>query len=503
MLPETTPAVARALEAAAGFALADTDSTIEPVHLFHALMLEDEGRAFLAAVSAGLDLDYYRRAVPVVGSAIPPVGMPLSATTRAAFSLARLLTQQHVDDNAVAGDVLLLALLKTDENLLRSTGSIGLQLDQLAKLVLPPVEATATSHEPLDFSRSVDDAGLARLLDAAANRAREGLRVAEDYCRFVLDDATLCGESKSMRHDLAAALSSLPAGALLTARDTPGDVGTRLSTDAESERASPEDVARVNLKRLQEALRSLEEYGKVHDADIGRSMEALRYRSYTLEKAILASLPARKLLSEARLYLLVTGANCLGPLEYTVMEAAAGGVDIVQLREKGICDRELLERARLMRRWTQKAGILFLVNDRPEIARLAEADGVHLGQDDLAVREARRILGPDALIGVSTHNLDQLRLAVLDGASYVGIGPTFPSGTKDFGELAGLEYIRTAGAATSLAAFAIGGICASNVDEVVRAGCRRIAVSQAILRAENPRAMAVELRRRLATASER
>jgi thiamine-phosphate pyrophosphorylase len=150
-----------------------------------------------------------------------------------------------------------------------------------------------------------------------------------------------------------------------------------------------------------------------------------------------------------------------------------------------------------MRRWTRRAGVLFIVNDRPDIARLAEADGVHLGQDDLSVNEARRILGPDALIGVSTHNLDQLRRAVLAGASYVGIGPTLPSATKDFGELAGLDYIREASAATSLPAFAIGGIDASNVDEVVNAGCRRIALSQAILQAESPRAMAVELRRRL------
>src|SRR4051794_10471359 len=104
------------------------------------------------------------------------------------------------------------------------------------------------------------------------------------------------------------------------------------------------------------------------------------------------------------------------------------------MREKDLPDRELLERARQLRQWTRQAGVLFIVNDRPDIARLVEADGVHLGQDDLPVREARRILGPDALVGVSTHNLEQVRQAILDGASYLGVGPTFPSKTKEFRE---------------------------------------------------------------------
>jgi thiamine-phosphate pyrophosphorylase len=188
-------------------------------------------------------------------------------------------------------------------------------------------------------------------------------------------------------------------------------------------------------------------------------------------------------------------------MDRTIAEAAAGGVDVVQLREKGLGDRALLERARQVRRWTREAGVLFIVNDRPDIARLAEADGVHLGQDDLPVSAARRVFGPAALIGVSTHNLRQLRQAVLDGASYVGVGPAFRSNTKEFAELAGLDYVREALAATSLPAFVIGGIDATNIDQVVAAGGRRVAVSQAILRAESPRAVATELRRRLTSGS--
>src|SRR5262249_5069941 len=159
------------------------------------------------------------------------------------------------------------------------------------------------------------------------------------------------------------------------------------------------------------------------------------------------------------------------------------------LREKGWSDRALLERAREVRRWTRRAGVLFILNDRPDLARLAEADGVHLGQDDLPVKEARRILGPDALIGVSTHNVEQLRQAILDGASYVGVGPTFSSGTKNFQELAGLEFVRQASALMSLPAFVIGGVNPRTVGEAVAAGARRVAVSQVIAQADDPRAV--------------
>src|SRR5205085_3022756 len=153
---------------------------------------------------------------------------------------------------------------------------------------------------------------------------------------------------------------------------------------------------------------------------------------------------ARARLADVRLYVLVSGASCVHSLEWTIREAAAGGAQAFQLREKGLDDRALLERARQVRRWTRATGALFILNDRPDIARLAEADGVHVGQDELPVKEARRILGADAIIGVSTHNITQLRQAVLDGATYVGVGPTFASATKDFAEFAGLEFIRQA-----------------------------------------------------------
>jgi thiamine-phosphate pyrophosphorylase len=151
----------------------------------------------------------------------------------------------------------------------------------------------------------------------------------------VLDDRFLSGELKRLRHDLTVLLSELPQGLLLQGRDTLGDVGTALATPQEQERHSLMAVVQANLKRLQEALRSLEEYGKVHGAALGLALEALRYRSYTLERALVLGAFARQRLADAFLYVLVTAAQCTLGLSRTIREAAEGGAQVFQLREKG------------------------------------------------------------------------------------------------------------------------------------------------------------------------
>jgi thiamine-phosphate pyrophosphorylase len=192
---------------------------------------------------------------------------------------------------------------------------------------------------------------------------------------------------------------------------------------------------------------------------------------------------------------LLTGSQCTAALDWTIQQAAEGGADVFQLREKTLTDRELIDRAARMRKWTRDAGVLFVVNDRPDVAKLVGADGVHLGQDDLPVAAARRIVGPELLVGVSTHTIEQVRRAVLDGADYLGVGPTFPSNTKSFDHFPGLEFVREAMAETSLPAFALGGIWPGNVAAVVAAGGRRIAVSSAVATADDPQAAATVLKR--------
>ncbi len=490
MLPDLTPAVERALAAARDLARSAGAADVHPLHLLHGLLAEEEGRAATLLRDAGAD-PIAARAV-LADLAARPAG-PAGRDLAPLLEQARELSRELYLERTIASDALLFVLLRDEPELRRPLEALGLVFARLESAVLTLRKPPIRLDEPLQLVEPAEEIDAARVLDAAANRAREALRVIEDYCRFVLDDAFLSGELKRLRHDLTAALASLPAGRLLEARETLRDVGTALSTESEEARHSLRQVAHVNLKRLQEALRTLEEFGKLHGPDLGRAVEALRYRSYTLERAILLGADARERLAGARLYVLLTRSRCAAALDWTIQEAAAGGATVFQLREKQRPDRELLELARDVRRWTRRAGALFLVNDRPDIARLAEADGVHLGQDDLPVKEARRVLGLDALIGVSTHNVEQLRQAVLDGASYVGVGPTFPSGTKDFAELAGLDFVRQAAAETSLPAFVIGGVTLQTVGAAAAAGARRVAVSQAVCEADDPQAVAAAL----------
>jgi len=338
---------------------------------------------------------------------------------------------------------------------------------------------------------------LLRILDAASNRAGEAVRVVEDYVRFALDDALLTRLCKEIRHDLKQALAQVPAFDRLSARDTPGDVGTSLSTESERRRESLFDVAAANVRRLQESLRSLEEFGKLVDPAFATACERLRYRSYTLHQVIGRTVDARARLEGARVYVLVDGRDSPQAFESLVESVLAGGADVVQLRDKRLDDRTLADRAGRLRRLTREAGTLFIMNDRPDLAVASDADGVHVGQEELSVGDARRLVGPRRLVGVSTHSIEQVRQAVLDGADYLGLGPTFASGTKQFAHFPGLDFLRAAAVETKLPAFAIGGITLENVASVVETGIGRVALSGAVVGAANPAAAVSEIRGRL------
>ncbi len=163
-----------------------------------------------------------------------------------------------------------------------------------------------------------------------------------------------------------------------------------------------------------------------------------------------------------------------------------GGARIFQLRGKGLSSRKLLEEARDIRELTRKSGALFIVNDRADIALLSNADGVHLGQDDLTIAEARKILGKDKVIGISTHNLEQAMKAASEGANYIGFGPVFGTTTKaDAEEAKGLEALREVRKSVNIPVVAIGGIILENVVDVLSAGADAVAVISAIVKADD------------------
>jgi len=342
---------------------------------------------------------------------------------------------------------------------------------------------------------------LARVLDAAANRAREGLRVVEDYARMVLNDAHLTSELKHLRHDLHTALEPLSRQALLASRDTVGDVGTRITTQGEMSRPDIGSVVAANWNRLGEALRSLEEYSKVCLPPVAAAVERVRYRAYTLERAIEITGVSRDLLAGVSLCVLIDGRECEAEFASLVDALVVAGVGMLQLRDKRLDDRDLLSRAEILRERTSSRGsltsslagrsrTLSIVNDRPDIAALAGVDGVHVGQEDLPAQAARRIVGPGAIVGVSTHSIEQARAAVLDGANYIGVGPTFASTTKHFSAHTGVELLRQVADEITLPALAIGGINLANVSAVRAAGFSRVAVSAAVAAAADPGAAA-------------
>jgi thiamine-phosphate pyrophosphorylase len=480
-----SPGVERAVAAARAWAEQLGSPTVRLAHLVLALLDEEEGRPAVLVEAAGLSLAELRLKLAEVADSPDAPADPLL------FSAARDWSVAHRHDPEFLTDAFLLAVLRADAGFARTAAAIGLDVARLESILThnPNPAVVAEPEHKLAVFEPVDVAGeadAARALDANFNRARESARVLEDYCRFALDDRFLTEQVKELRHGLAAVTARLPAHLLIASRETLRDVGTSVSAAGEYDRGTPGQVAAVNLKRLQESLRSLEEFGKLFGPEIGREVETLRYRAYTLERAVAVGGRARERLAGARLYVLLTGAQCAASIDWTLGRAAAGGADVVQLREKALPDRELITRARDVRRWTRTAGVLFVVNDRPDIARLVEADGVHLGQDDLPVKEARRIIGPDALIGVSTHSVEQVRQAVLDGADYLGIGPVYPSKSKTFDNFPGVEFVRAAAAETSLPAFALGGIGPENLKEVVTAGARRVAVGAAVTTADDP-----------------
>lgn len=210
----------------------------------------------------------------------------------------------------------------------------------------------------------------------------------------------------------------------------------------------------------------------------------------------------RERLRTARLYLCCGGLPRGEDPEALLRAALGGGVDIVQLREKEL-DRDVVERsARTFRRLCDTYSALFVVNDDPWLAKAVSADGVHLGQDDMPVEEAREIVGPDMIVGLSTHSKEQLAASGDLPVDYVSVGPIWETPTKEGRPGVGLELIEHAAAQAPHPFFAIGGIDASNAGQVVAAGTRRLCVVRAIRDADEPAAAAAALRGTLSPVGE-
>lgn len=356
---------------------------------------------------------------------------------------------------------------------------------------------------------AVEQRAIERLLDANLDRAREGLRVIEDWCRFGLARPDLVSRTKDFRQRLGRCHQA----SFKLARHTATDPAAGMAHGAQAERQGAAAVVAANCGRVQEALRVLEEFGRGLPGPLAGEAAAIRYGLYDLEVDVLRAAAGpgwrRELLGQCQLYFVTSPA---ANLEAVVTAALEAGVRLVQYRAKGdapvgeapvaggpaITDQQRLTDARALRQLCARHGALFLVNDRIDLALAVDADGVHLGQDDLPPAIARRLLGPDRLIGRSTHRLEQLHQAVADGCDYVGVGPVNATPTKPGRDPVGLDYVRQAAATSPIPFFAIGGIDSTSLEEALAAGASRVAVVRAITQAADAGAASAELLARLA-----
>lgn len=321
---------------------------------------------------------------------------------------------------------------------------------------------------------------LIRLLDANLNRVAEGLRVVEDIFRFCFDHAELQARLKSVRHRLEA--RSPVAGRELW-RQALDDVGFDAVGTLEDDRCGTEDLLRANFKRAQQGLRSLEELLKLDRSAAAREFKALRYEVYDIERLALTWLSRPQL--GRGLYLIISEP----PAGYRNLAsmAVAANLPAIQLRYKGADTRRFLALAKSIRGITAGTGTRLIINDRPDLAMVADADGVHIGQEDLPAEAVRRLIGPRKLLGLSTHNLDQVRQAAHLPVDYIGFGPLYPTTSKAVPDpVTGQKPYLDAVEISPHPVVAIGGLNPVRIARLGPDACPRPAMIGAIANAPDP-----------------
>ena len=335
---------------------------------------------------------------------------------------------------------------------------------------------------------------LVRILDANANRVREGLRTAEDYVRFMIGDLQQAGRIKLLRQTLTEILHGVEGleRSLLESRNVAADPmrpDNWKDVLRRIERETPRDVAQRGMKRAQEGLRVLEENLRGFQIDAAERIARLRYLAYESEQWIVCASKASQVLQSSNVYVLLTSKLCRKQDPLAVAEAVLkGGVRLLQLREKELSDARLLDLAKNINKLCVEYEAAFFLNDRIDLAVYCRANGAHLGQEDVAPAEARQLCGRRLMLGLSTHSARQARDAVEgDQADYIGVGAMYETQTKAATVLGGLKLMEEVAALDlKTPVFAIGGITLQRLPELKAAGARRVALSTAIIAADDP-----------------
>jgi len=327
-----------------------------------------------------------------------------------------------------------------------------------------------------------------RLIDANINRATEGLRVAEDIVRFVLDESKLTARLKSIRHEISRLMRD-ERWEMRGARNVKADVGAGRSTKSEGSRRNILEIFIANMKRAEESVRVFEETSKLIDPSLGPKFKKLRFELYDIEKETSTKLYKIEKL-DFDLYVISDDPEVL-------RKAVSAGARAVQLRVKNRSRSNVLKLAKRTVKMLKNKAIL-IINDYPDIALKAGADGVHVGQDippsSFGLRRAsgisgyrgiRKMLGDNKIIGISASNLKEALKAEDIGADYIGFGPIFSTPIKPHAKPLGIKGLRKVMKRVTVPVVAIGGINRSNIGKVLATGCRRVAVIRAVNQAKD------------------
>jgi len=326
------------------------------------------------------------------------------------------------------------------------------------------------------------DSGIFGAIDANINRALEGIRVAEDCIRFIVRNKRISLALKQIRHDILDASKIFRRDILLSGRDVEKDTQKFIDTEDEKDRKSVIDIVNSNLHRSMEAVRSVEEFFKLVIREHAENpFQRIRFNLYSIEKDIVSfvSRDAKKKYFKSSLYAILDSSFVINNayLE-TAKRFIDGGASVIQLRMKKHPTRTILSTAKEISSLCREKDVLFIVNDYPEIAYLSGADGVHLGQDDLAVKDARSILPLHMIIGVSVHSVGEAEAETKNEPDYIAIGPVFDTSTKSENIIKGIgaDVLKQVVKSAEIPVVGIGGIDPARITQLKHSGCECYAV---------------------------
>ena len=332
-----------------------------------------------------------------------------------------------------------------------------------------------------------EDLRISQIIDANLDRAREGLRVLEDWARFGLGNEDFVIRIKNFRQILGKNHLEI----YKLSRNHIEDQCKGLSHFEQINRNSASKIISSNSARVQEALRVIEEFSRNHNNQLSKIASEIRYEIYSLEIELLninTRERSESIISENNLYLITDNReNLLDKIEKILL----GGVKIIQHRFKYGKDKDNLKKAIEINYLCKRYNSLFIVNDRVDIAIASNADGVHLGQDDIDIITARKLLGNSKIIGVSANNQEDISNAIKNGCDYIGIGPVFQTLTKKNKEPLGIEKIKALTKNINVPWFAIGGINKDNIASLKNHGIRKVALISGLLNSEDPKEEAI------------